>query len=385
MTDLKLRRVPALPQKDLTPMQAADEILIQQFFDSDFSENTQVLIIEDHFGGITTSLIQKEVHVKRVKALCDSRCSQEALEGNLYRNQLPKPKIVSSLGQIWEHLDTRKPIVVLMRWTKAIHTWKHLTSLLFEKLCEFQSKVHFLSSGMLKHYSYQYRDILGSYGLETDLSRITKKARILSASFPKDRTEVLKKIQELKRVQNSQGDILFNQGKVDQASQLLIESIEKLSIGFPTSTPESKQLKIADLGAGSGALGFAAFLHFGGTVDFIEDSALSCEQLNTSIQQHSSSSSFRLYQGNLFEDEALENSQYDLIVSNPPYHQYHTLTPSLVTWFIKDALDHLSPKGQLLWVTSDKINPPHFLNGKGYVVESLALAKGHQVWSLKKA
>lgn len=379
MTDLKLRRVPALPQKDLTPMQAADEILIQQFFDSEFSENTQVLIIEDHFGGITTSLIQKEVHVKRVKAFCDSKCSQEALEGNLYRNQLPKPKIVSHLDQVWEHLDTRKPIVVLMRWTKALHTWKYLSSILFEKLCEFQSKVHFLSSGMLKHYSYQYRDILSSYGLETDLSRITKKARILSASFPKDRTVVLQKIQELRRLQKSQGDILFNQGKVDQASQLLIQSLEKLPV------MESKQFKIADLGAGSGALGFAAFEQFGGTVDFIEDSSLSCEQLKTSIEEHSNPQAFKLYQANLFELEALETSKYDFIISNPPYHQYHTLTPSLVTWFIKDALDHLTPKGQLVWVTSEKINPPHFLNGKGYVVESLAIAKGHQVWWLKKA
>lgn len=232
---------------------------------------------------------------------------------------------------------------------------------------------------MLKHYSYQYRDILSSYGLETDLSRITKKARILSAIFPKDRTVVLQKIQELRRLQKSQGDILFNQGKVDQASQLLIQSLDKLPV------MESKQFKIADLGAGSGALGFAAFERFGGTVDFIEDSSLSCEQLKTSIEEHSTPQAFKLYQANLFELEALETSKYDFIISNPPYHQYHTLTPSLVTWFIKDALDHLTPKGQLVWVTSEKINPPHFLNGKGYVVESLAIAKGHQVWWLKKA
>lgn len=377
MKKLKLRRVPQLPQDDLTATQAADDLLVERFFQLNPSSETQVLILEDHFGSITTQLVAQRHPVHLIHTLCDSMSSEEALKSNLYRNQLPAPTIDSELDKLLSKISLDRPLIILTRWYKSLRLWKsQLQELRMSPLSN--TTITCLSAGMIKHYNYQYRDIAQEIFGNSDLSRIHKKARILSWEIeaPAQSHNPQGQAKESKALAG------FNQGKVDQASQLLIDHLAE--VVYPELPGRAR---IADLGAGTGALGRALFDHIPCRIDFIEDSQLSLNELQAQLNQDEKMSldDYRILRSNCFETQELEDSQYDLIISNPPYHQFHTLTPSLVSHFIKEALKHLKPQGTLIWVTSSKINPPHSIVRGKRPLSLLAEGHGHSAWTLGPA
>ncbi len=80
------------------------------------------------------------------------------------------------------------------------------------------------------------------------------------------------------------------------------------------------------------------------------------------------------------EIAAAERSPYDLIVSNPPFHEGKSEELEVIGELIADAPDHLTKKGSLLIVTQRRLPVQRPLEAAFRRVEIVAEDATYRVW-----
>ncbi len=151
---------------------------------------------------------------------------------------------------------------------------------------------------------------------------------------------------------------VFADGHLDSGSGLLIDTLRAYQSDLPGS------MKTLDFGCGSGAISAAlAMLRPDSSITAVDNDAFALAAAGRTFARNN-------IQGMVKPTAApidLED-QFDLIVSNPPFHQGISQTTAVTTAFIQRLPDLLTRRGQA-WIVANR-----FLN-----YEQTALASGLQI------
>lgn len=133
---------------------------------------------------------------------------------------------------------------------------------------------------------------------------------------------------------------VFSQQHLDEGSRLLIDALG--------DNPHWVQGKTLDIGTGAGVLSIvlaklnpAAML----TLTDVSAAALASSQASLAVNQ---------LQGQIMASDVFSeiNDRYDLIVSNPPFHEGKTISYSAAQKLVTEAKNHLKAQGKLVIVAN---------------------------------
>jgi len=130
---------------------------------------------------------------------------------------------------------------------------------------------------------------------------------------------------------------VFAADRLDAGTRLLLDHLEV--------SPGSRVL---DVGCGAGAIGIAASLHGASAVDLVDANLLAIAAAARNLERLGISG--RAIASDVFD--AVSDKKYDLIVSNPPFHQGKQVDYSVADRLINEAPRHLLPGGRLLVVAN---------------------------------
>jgi len=135
--------------------------------------------------------------------------------------------------------------------------------------------------------------------------------------------------------------------------------------------------RVLDFACGSGVIGaFLAALEPTARVDFLDVDAVALAAAGENVP------GARLISSDGFD--ALEHERYDLIVSNPPYHEGKVQTSRVVERLVRGAPDHLETDGSLVLVTQRRLPVAALMASTFNTVEVLLDAGPYRVWCGKK-
>jgi len=160
---------------------------------------------------------------------------------------------------------------------------------------------------------------------------------------------------------------IFSSGRLDAGTRALLEVMAR----FPVAGR-----RVLDFACGSGVIGaFLSALEPTAHVDFLDVDtvalAAACENVPGA----------RLIPSDGFD--ALEDERYDVIVSNPPYHEGKEQTGRVVERLVRRAPDHLEADGSLVLVTQRRLPLAAWMASTFDTVDVLLDAGPHRVWSGK--
>ena len=164
---------------------------------------------------------------------------------------------------------------------------------------------------------------------------------------------------------------VFGHGKVDEGTRLMLDSVE-------ASLPK-KPLSVLDMGCGDGIIS-AWLAARGHQVTAVDVSAFAVEACRRTLAANQLIG--RVLESDVYS--ALGGEQFDLIVSNPPFHQEREITYGPSARLISEAPNHLSAKGQLVLVANAFLPYPDVLESTFGGFETLADNRRFKVYRAAK-
>ncbi len=156
---------------------------------------------------------------------------------------------------------------------------------------------------------------------------------------------------------------VFAHGRVDAGTRALMETI-------PLLTAETRVL---DFACGSGLLGaFVSAREPGVSVDFLDADTVALEAVELNLP-----GARTILSDGLSE---VGDRRYDLIVSNPPYHEGKGETGRVLEELASGAPAHLTEKGTLLLVTQRRLPIRSHLEAAFDIVEAVLDDGPHRIW-----
>jgi len=156
---------------------------------------------------------------------------------------------------------------------------------------------------------------------------------------------------------------VFAHGHLDPGTALLLDAL-------PTVEPGARVL---DFGCGSGMIGAAVLIREpSAEVDLLDNDILSLVAAWENVPDGRPCLGMRL--------AATEKGPYDLIVSNPPFHEGKSEELDVIGELIADAPNYLAKRGSLLMVTQRRLPVQRPLEAAFRRVEIVAEDATYRVW-----
>lgn len=168
---------------------------------------------------------------------------------------------------------------------------------------------------------------------------------------------------------------MFSHGKVDIGSQILSDVIKQHSTLIFSKTISN----IADFGAGWGylALTTAKLTNNIKNIALYEADYNALAAAEETIKTQKLNIGFNFQWLDLVQEEVNEN--YDLIISNPPFHEGRHADATLGQAFIQKAAKHIKPKGKLLIVANQHLPYEKILQQNYTSFTCLAIRRGFKI------
>jgi len=161
---------------------------------------------------------------------------------------------------------------------------------------------------------------------------------------------------------------VFAAGRLDAGTRALLDAMRTLPL---------TGRRVLDFACGSGVIGaFLSALEPTARVDFLDVDTVALAAARENV------AGARLIPSDGFD--ALADDRYDLIVSNPPYHEGKVQTGRVVERLVRGAPDHLETGGSLALVTQRRLPLSALLEATFNTVEVLLDSGPHRVWFGKK-
>ena len=334
---LVLNRYPIEQKSNLQAWDAADEHVLKTLDESEF-DTSETLIINDSFGalscGVAALFSNSEICFE-----ADNKTSHLGLDANLTANTLDKKmtKIDS------ESTLPFTPSLVLMKLPKNLTYLNHLLIRLSKVLPE---GTPLLIGGKAKSINKSIVEQINKYFGDAAPSLTWKKTRVIQCRFDGKRREALKNNHW--KLPNSHLTItnksnVFAANKIDIGARIMLDNM-----------PKGDFKNIVDLGCGNGVLGLkAAQLFTDANVHFVDDSSMAV----TTAKENWNNNDFPTEQGIFHWDDCLthlpEDTDIDLVLCNPPFHQGEAITDHIAWQMFVDARQHLS-KGGVLHIVGNR-------------------------------
>lgn len=321
---------------------AADRLALDEIAALDTSEPGELLLVNDAWGALSVPLA---AHAPQVWN--DSVVAFNAIDENLARNEL------SPLGSRALPADSTGfgPVQVAVVQVPKSH---RLLEWQLDGVAEALAPGgRLVIAGMSKHLTKGVVSAINRRFAEVEVRRAVGKARLIDAASPHPVTAADAKrlaftTDEGIKVYETPG--VFSSGHLDVGTALLLDLLDKdlRAIVETAST-------IADLGCGNGVIGATlARRHADPVVTFADASYLAVAAARATAKANgidADSAEFVVADG-----LPADAGSFDLIVSNPPFHQDHALDAHLTERLMEQAAQRLAPGGAVILVVQRHLN-----------------------------
>ncbi|WP_409260717.1 methyltransferase [Pseudomonas putida] len=328
--ELDLIRQPDQANDPLQAFDAADEYLLEQLHAQGLQAGSRVLVLNDSFGALATSLAG---HLQVVSS-GDSHLARMALEKNLVRNGKAFDSVpFVPASEHWQGPFDR----VLVRVPKTL-------ALLEEQLIRLQGHLapgaQVIAGAMIKHLPRAAGDLMEKYIGPVQASLAQKKARLLTATVA-DRPAA-KSPYPTRYLLDAPALELLNHANVFCR--------EGLDIGTRAFLPHLPRnlgnVRVADLGCGNGVLAIASALanpdaHF----TLVDESYMAVQSAQENWQAALGERPVVVMPGDGLA--GVEKQSLDVVLCNPPFHQQQVVGDFLAWRMFQQAREALVVGGAL--------------------------------------
>ncbi len=332
---LKFERYPATRNVSLQAWNAADEHLLKHLAEEHLKD-LKIAIINDRFGYLTCTLSEYDT-----SSVISYKSQEKALELNSALNSitLDKKRNFDPLMGLPGKFDLGLIKIPKSKALFELHLRQINASLNTDGtvLCGF----------MTRHFNPKLINIAERYFDNVEQSKAWKKSRLLVLKEPKDveTTPGLKTIEfdhpKTGKVSLQQYPGVFSSARIDPATLFLIDHL-KLS---------GTEHKILDLASGNGILALtASILNPEAEIHLMDDSFLAVE--SSKLNLNSEKANFH-YCDSISE---LDQQDFDLIISNPPFHFGHETNIEVSLKLFKEVHKSLKPGGKFTLVANKHLN-----------------------------
>ena len=329
----KFVRLPITTDRSLMAWSAVDEHILRHIEENDYPlEN--VSIYHDRFGYLTCELIENKPTTLVYLASQKSSIIQNAFSFNIEVKDL---HILSVLENA-----TTKSNVALMKIPKSLD----LLRLYLMKIVESLPADGFVIGGfMTRHFIKSILEIANEYFEIVEQTKAWKKSRLLILSKPKKRItnsdEIINTINYRDSIYQQYLGV-FSANQIDYATQFLLENIQL----------RASENSFLDIGCGNGVIGkYLLEQKTWSEAVLMDDSILATDStlLNVAISE-----SVKVL--NEYNLDTFSSEQFDLIITNPPFHFEYEVDPSIAIQLMENTARILSPNGRLVIVANKHLN-----------------------------
>ena len=336
--DFLLHRLPQRRRELLRAWDAADELILDHIANEiTLPRNSNILIVNDNFGALTTALN----HFNPV-SWSDSYLSHQATRNNLQTNNLTLENIsfLTSLETPPEHYD-----LILIKIPKTL-------ALLEDQLIKLQpgisSETKIIAGGMIKGLTPNIWTLFERIIGPTTTSLARKKARLIFIT-PDNQIDRINNPYPVKYIlENTEYEItnhanVFSRDSLDIGTRFFLQHLPQEPITG----------NIIDLGCGNGILGIMAQkLHPAASLHFIDESYMAIASAKENYRLvHGSAHTAYFHIGDGLAQ--FKEKSAHLILCNPPFHQHNAISDHIATDMFKQSKRVLCKDGEL-WVIGNR-------------------------------
>lgn len=358
MKNLSIERFPKSANRSLRAWSAADEFLINYCSEHKLDDKSKV-IYNDSFGYLTVNLSSSKLFT-----VVNQKSQERAILSNLDYNKIDfnNDNLVNPLSDLNDKVD-----VALIKVPKTLDLFElylqHASNNLNEEgevVCAF----------MTRHFSKGMLEIAETYFETVEQSKAVKKARLL---ILKNKKEVKNSIL-INTIKWNDADLqqyygVFSANTTDYATQFLIENMV---------VPENVN-KALDLASGNGVLALEVQkTAVEAEIHLLDDSFLAIESSKLNVK---GDSVVFHYTNDL---NKINNSQFDYVISNPPFHVEHEIDINLPIELFRQVHRCLSDSGSFQLVANNHLNYKTHLDKIFGKVEIIAQNDKFVVYSCSK-
>ncbi len=322
-----LKRYPNTNDKSLKAWSNA-EIMVLEYCKNKTTNN--IHLFNDRFG-VWNCLL----HKKRPITVCTYASQQKSIEQNIELNELITETVFKT------PLDTLNKVdLALIKIPKSLELFELFLKQIHESANE---ETEVVCGFMLKYFSPSFLKVASVYFDSVTQTKAWRKARLLILKKPKKETpkkDLLNTIRwkgkELKQYYG-----VFSSGKIDVGTQFFLEDLKILE----------KEKKVLDLASGNGVIGYEITrLQPDVSLTLVDDFNLAIASSRLNLPKEKTSF---ICAENL---KALKGENFDLVVSNPPFHFEHENNIEITLSLFKEVKDCLKENGRFLVVSNVHLN-----------------------------
>lgn len=340
----KIERHDLSADKSLKSWSAADEYLLKACTALETQAN-HIAIYNDRFGFLGCHLNSLQPTLVLTQA-----SQKKAIEANLKANNIPLLRFSNPLQTFENKIDWA--IIKVPKSTALFH-------LFLEQISNNSTgNIKVISSFMTRHFTPKLLEIANEYFEEVEQSRAIKKARLLILSKKKEtlKKEIINSIKYKEQVYKQYWGV-FSHDHIDYATQYFLAHLQL----------KKTDKHILDLASGNGIIANEISKQLpNAEIHLMDDAYLAVESAKLNIQGE------QIFHHLNNDLGIFENENFDLIVTNPPFHFEYEVNIQIALQLFRDCFRSLKAGGNLQLVANKHLNYKIHLDKLFSAVEILA-------------